>query len=82
MKKLILMLFLTSIIVTSGFSDETLKPVTITFYHTSDLHEHSDGLPRIAKFVNDKKNEEGHILFVDTGDWFNITPFYYWFASK
>ncbi len=71
-----LMLFLTCIVVTS-VSAETLKPVTITFYHTSDLHEHSAGLSRIAKFVNDKKNDGGHVLFIDTGDWFNkgdLTP--------
>ena len=77
MKKLILILVLSYIVVTSGFSAETSKPVTIIFYHTSDLHEHSDGLPRIAKFVNDKKDEGGNILFVDTGDWFNkgdLTP--------
>ena len=57
--------------------DLDTKPVTITFYHTSDLHDHSDGLSRIAKFVNDKRAEGGNILFVDTGDWFNkgnLTP--------
>jgi 2',3'-cyclic-nucleotide 2'-phosphodiesterase (5'-nucleotidase family) len=57
--------------------DLDARPVTITFYHTSDLHDHSAGLSRIAKFVNDKKAEGGNILFVDTGDWFNkgdLTP--------
>jgi 5'-nucleotidase/UDP-sugar diphosphatase len=76
MKRMMLMLLLTCL--TSGcMSTATLKPVTITFYHTSDIHEHSDGLSRIAKFVNDKRVGEGNILFVDTGDWFNkgdLTP--------
>jgi 2',3'-cyclic-nucleotide 2'-phosphodiesterase (5'-nucleotidase family) len=47
------------------------RPVTITFYHTSDLHEHSENLPRIAAFVEARRREGGHVLFVDTGDWCN-----------
>lgn len=77
MKKIILILLLVFIVITSYILVQTSKPVTITFYHTSDIHEHSDGLPRIAKFINDKKEEKGNILFVDTGDWFNkgdLTP--------
>ena len=68
MKKIMLMLFMSSVLVLSAFSAE---PVTITFYHTSDLHEAPDGLIRIAKIVSDKKKEGGNVLFVDTGDWFN-----------
>ena len=49
----------------------------ITFYHTSDLHEHSGNLPRIAEFVDAQRKKEGHIIFLDTGDWCNkgdLTP--------
>jgi 5'-nucleotidase/UDP-sugar diphosphatase len=77
MRKIVLVLFLACLVVTCGCSTTTSRPVTITFYHTSDLHEHSAGLPRIAKLVNDKKDEGGNVLFVDTGDWFNkgdLTP--------
>lgn len=70
-------LFLACMLVTSVFANA--EPVTITFYHTSDIHEYSDGLTRIAKFVQDKQDEGGNILFVDTGDWFDtgdLTPLF------
>lgn len=77
MKKLISILLLSCMIVTSVLANG--KPVTITFYHTSDIHENSDGLTRIAKFVDDKRAEGGNILFVDSGDWFdtgNLSPLF------
>lgn len=77
MKRLITSLFLSCIVATSIFATGTSKPVAITFYHTSDFHENSFGLARIAKFVNDKRDEGENILFFDTGDWFNkgdLTP--------
>jgi len=47
------------------------KRVTITLYHTSDLHETSDPIPRIAQFVKDRKTADANVLLFDTGDWFN-----------
>lgn len=51
--------------------------VTITFYHTSDLHEHAAPLARIAQLVQDQRTARKNVVFVDTGDWFNkgnLTP--------
>ena len=45
--------------------------VTITFYHTSDLHEHSARLARIARFVEHQRAAGKNVVFIDTGDWFN-----------
>ena len=53
------------------------KPVTVTFYHTSDIHDHSGPLPRIARLVADHRRKDANTLFVDTGDWMNkgdLTP--------
>ncbi|MHC4506606.1 MAG: bifunctional metallophosphatase/5'-nucleotidase [Planctomycetota bacterium] len=47
------------------------RPVTVTIYHTSDLHEHSGPLPRVAELVARRKKEDPNVLFVDTGDWCN-----------
>jgi 2',3'-cyclic-nucleotide 2'-phosphodiesterase (5'-nucleotidase family) len=47
------------------------KRVSVTFYHTSDIHDHSAPLPRIAGFVEARKKEDPNVLLVDTGDWFN-----------
>ena len=44
---------------------------TITFYHTSDIHENSAQLARIARFVQDQRAAGKNVVFVDTGDWFN-----------
>jgi 2',3'-cyclic-nucleotide 2'-phosphodiesterase (5'-nucleotidase family) len=55
----------------------TPKPVTVTFYHTSDLHDHSGPLPRIARLVADHRRKDENTIFVDTGDWMNkgdLTP--------
>ena len=56
---------------------ETAKPVTVTFFHTSDLHEHSAFLPRVAHLVAERRKKDPNVLFVDTGDWMNkgdLTP--------
>ena len=45
--------------------------VTITFYHTSDLHEHAGQLARIAAFVREQRTAKKNVVFLDTGDWFN-----------
>ena len=47
------------------------RQVIVTIYHTTDLHETSDPMPRIAKLVKDTKAKDPHVLFFDTGDWFN-----------
>ena len=46
--------------------------VIITFYHTSDIHENSENLTRIAQFIQDQKTKNPNVLFLDTGDWFNL----------
>ncbi len=50
---------------------EDAKTTTVTFYHTSDLHEHSAPMAQIAGFVEARKKEQPNVLLVDTGDWFN-----------
>ena len=50
---------------------EGQKRVSVTFYHTSDIHEHSAPLPRIAGFVEARRKEDPNVLLVDTGDWFD-----------
>ena len=55
----------------------TPQTTTVTFYHTSDIHDHSGNLPRIARFVAERKKEDPNVLFVDSGDWCNkgdLTP--------
>lgn len=44
--------------------------VEVVFYHTSDMHEHSANLARIADFVA-KQRETENVIFVDSGDWNN-----------
>jgi len=44
---------------------------TVTFYHTSDYHEHTANMARIAKLVNDHKAKDPNVLLIDSGDWFN-----------
>ena len=50
--------------------------VTVTIYHTSDLHECSDNLGRIARYVKDRKREDPNVLFLDCGDWFDPDPYF------
>lgn len=52
--------------------DHEIEPrVGVTFYHTADIHENATPLPRIAGFVESRKNVDPNVLFVDSGDWFN-----------
>ena len=53
------------------FSTHAAPPVTVTFYHTSDLHDTSKNIPRIAEYVRVQKEKYPNVLFLDTGDWFN-----------
>jgi 2',3'-cyclic-nucleotide 2'-phosphodiesterase (5'-nucleotidase family) len=50
---------------------EVESPVTVTFYHTADIHENGVDLTRIAAFVESRKDEDPNVLFVDSGDWFD-----------
>ena len=55
----------------------TPKPVTVTFFHTSDMHDHAGPLPRIARLVAERRKTDPNVLFVDSGDWCNkgdLTP--------
>ncbi|MBN2328629.1 MAG: bifunctional metallophosphatase/5'-nucleotidase [Candidatus Omnitrophica bacterium] len=61
------LLFAALFIQSAAYSDET----RITIFHTSDLHDHSQNIPQIARFIDDQKKNDPNVLFVDTGDWFN-----------
>ncbi|GAG35637.1 unnamed protein product, partial [marine sediment metagenome] len=61
----------------STYYAEAADTVTVTFYHTSNLHENSTNLPQIARLVRDKKEKDSNVLFLDCGDRFNngdLTP--------
>jgi 2',3'-cyclic-nucleotide 2'-phosphodiesterase (5'-nucleotidase family) len=61
----------------STYYYEAVDTVTVTFYHTSDLHETSANLPQIARLVRDQKEKDSNVLFLDTGDRYNngdLTP--------
>jgi len=56
---------------------EAADTVTVTFYQTSDLHENSANLPQIARLVNEQKEKDSNVLFLDCGDRYNkgdLTP--------
>lgn len=74
MKQHIAVLFVLSALITTCLAAEP-KTVQVTFYHTSDIHEHSAPLPRIAGFVAAQKKRGTNVLFVDTGDWCNKGDF-------
>jgi len=69
-RKILSPLVVLSVLVTVGAA-ESPKTVAVTFYHTSDIHEHSKPLPRIAGFVEAQKKRNPNVLLVDSGDWFN-----------
>lgn len=71
MKRCMVSLFLVVATLFAVSAADDSKPVSVTFYHTSDLHEHSAPLSRIAGLVASRKNEDPNVLLVDTGDWFN-----------
>jgi len=76
MKRWILPTLVVCLFVSAAYG-QAAKTTTVTFYHTSDLHEHSKPLPQIARFVAEEKKEDSNVLFLDTGDWCNkgdLTP--------
>lgn len=44
---------------------------TVTIYSTSDIHDHSDNLARVAQFIKERKSENPNVLFLDAGDRFD-----------
>ena len=62
--------FLLSVSISTYYA-EAADTVTVTFYHTSDLHENSENLPQIARLIRDKKEKDSNVLFLDCGDRFN-----------
>jgi 2',3'-cyclic-nucleotide 2'-phosphodiesterase (5'-nucleotidase family) len=69
-RQVISLLVVVAALVTVSAADDS-KQVSVTFYHTSDLHDHSSPLSRIAGFVAARKKKDPNVLLVDTGDWFN-----------
>ena len=68
--------FLLSVSISTYYAEAT-DTVTVTFYHTSDLHENSENLPQIARLIRDQKEKDSNVLFLDCGDRFNrgdLTP--------
>jgi 2',3'-cyclic-nucleotide 2'-phosphodiesterase (5'-nucleotidase family) len=68
--------FLLSVSISTCYAEVT-ETVTVTFYHTSDLHENSENLPQIARLIRDQKEKDSNVLFLDCGDRFNkgdLTP--------
>jgi 2',3'-cyclic-nucleotide 2'-phosphodiesterase (5'-nucleotidase family) len=62
--------FLLSVSISTYYA-EAAETVPVTFYHTSDLHEHSANLPQIDHIVRDKKEKDSNVLFLDCGDRYN-----------
>ena len=61
----------------AAYDAEAADTVTVTFYHTADLHENSANLSRIAHLVREQKEKVSNVLFLDSGDRFNkgdLTP--------
>jgi 2',3'-cyclic-nucleotide 2'-phosphodiesterase (5'-nucleotidase family) len=55
----------------SGALTTPPAPTTVTIYFTGDLHEHTANLARIARFVGERRRQDGNVLFLDAGDRFN-----------
>jgi len=55
LKRVILGLCLICSVLAATLIVEPAKTVTITFYHTSDIHEHSAPIARISQFVEDER---------------------------
>lgn len=71
-KPWIIPLFIFYMVLISVCVVEANNEVTITFYHTSDIHENSANLARMAQFIEDQKARNSNVLFLDTGDWFHL----------
>ena len=68
-KRAIFGLCLICAVLAATCSVESAKTVSISFYHTSDIHEHSVPIARIAQFVEDQRKKSPNVIFLDTGDW-------------
>jgi 2',3'-cyclic-nucleotide 2'-phosphodiesterase (5'-nucleotidase family) len=66
-RRVLLKGILLAVLATAGLAGE----VEVTLYHTSDLHEHSTPLARIAGFVQAQRDAGKNVVFVDSGDWNN-----------
>jgi 2',3'-cyclic-nucleotide 2'-phosphodiesterase (5'-nucleotidase family) len=76
MRWLLTVFFVLSVSISTCYAEAT-DTVTVTFYHTSDIHENSATIPQIARFIRDQKAKDSNVLFLDSGDWFNkgdLTP--------
>lgn len=68
--------FLLSVSISTYYA-EAADTVTVTFYHTADLHDNSANLSCIAHLVMEQKEKDSNVLFLDSGDRFNngdLTP--------
>jgi len=72
LKRIILGLCVICSVLAATFIVESARTVTITFYHTSDIHEHSAPIARIAQFVEDQRKKRSNVIFLDTGDWCDL----------
>jgi 5'-nucleotidase len=73
---LLTVFFVLSVSISTCYA-EASDTVTVTFYHTSDVHENSANFPHIAPFIREKKEKNSNVLFLDSGDWLNkgdLTP--------
>lgn len=68
-QRLTLPLFAATALLIVGLS--RAAEVEITIFHTNDLHQNIEPLPRIAGYVADFKREHPNTVFVDAGDWFD-----------
>ena len=68
---LLTVFFVLSVSISTCYAEAT-DTVTVTFYHTSDIHENSATLPQIAQFIRDQKEKDSNVLFLDSGDWFDF----------
>jgi 2',3'-cyclic-nucleotide 2'-phosphodiesterase (5'-nucleotidase family) len=64
MRWLLTVFFVLSVSISTCYAEAT-DTVTITFYHTSDIHENSVNLPQIAHFIRDQKEKDSNVLFLD-----------------
>ncbi len=55
----------------SPASSSHAAEVEITIFHTNDLHQNIEPLPRIAGYVADYRRDHPNTVFVDAGDWFD-----------
>jgi 2',3'-cyclic-nucleotide 2'-phosphodiesterase (5'-nucleotidase family) len=76
MRWLLTVFLVLSVSISTCYAEAT-DTITVTFYHTSDIHENSANFPHVAPFIRDKKEKNSNVLFLDSGDWLNkgdLTP--------